>query len=378
MRILQLTSHLNVGGVAGHVVTLSEGLRRRGHDVVVAAESGALMRRLLADGIPHWAVPLKTSAEFSLPVLWAWHTLRRKLRVERDVGRPVEMIHAHTRVAQVLAAALRLDSGIPYLTTWHGFFTPRLSRRWWPCMGARTIAISEPVADHLRNDFHLPSERIRVVPHGVDVARFPAEEADGVAELRRRLQLGPGPVVGTVSRLVRDKGVEQLLMGFQRVLAQRPSTQLLIVGDGPDLARLRQRIEHLGLGSAVRLAGALPDTRAALAMMDVFVFVPATKEGFGLSLLEAMAGSRPIVAIQQGGGSSWVLEESQVGIQVPPEDPAALADAIARLLADAASAGQLGRQAREIAAARYPLERELEQIERVYAEVVAEGAARIR
>ena len=370
MRILQLTSHLDVGGVAGHVVTLSEGLRRRGHDVVVAAESGALTRRLLADNIPHWAVPLKTSAEFSLPVLWAWHTLRGKLRAERYAGRPVEVIHAHTRVAQVVAEALHRSNGVPSITTWHGFFTPRLSRRWWPCMGARTIAISEPVAEHLRRDFHLPAERIRVVPHGVDVARFHAGEADGVAELRRRLQLGPGPVVGTVSRLVRDKGVEQLLVGFQRVQAQRPSAQLLIVGDGPDRARLRQRIEQLGLGSAVRLAGALPDTRAALAMMDVFVFVPATKEGFGLSLLEAMASGRPIVSIQQGGGASWVLEESQVGIRVPPEEPAALADAIARLLADAASAGQLGRQAREIAAARYSLERELEQIEQVYAEVL--------
>ncbi|MBI2885025.1 MAG: glycosyltransferase family 4 protein [Candidatus Omnitrophica bacterium] len=374
MRILQLTSHLNVGGVAGHVVTLSEGLQRRGHDVVVAAESGTLLRRLWAKQIPHWAVPLKTSAEFSLPVLWAWHTLRQKLRAERCAGRPVALIHAHTRVAQVVAAALHGWTGIPYLTTWHGFFTPRLSRRWCPCMGARTIAISEPVADHLRRDFHLPAERIRVVPHGVDVEWFQSRDAEEIAELRRRLQLGPGPVIGTISRLVRDKGVEQVVVGFQQAQARVPSAQLLIVGDGPDRARLQQRIAQLGVASSVRLAGTLPDTRAALALIDVFVFAPATKEGFGLSLLEAMASARPIVAIQQGGGSSWVVEESGVGIRVGPSDPEALAEAILRLLRDGALAGQLGREAQAVAATRYPLERECEQVERVYAEVLAEGA----
>ena len=371
MRVLQLASHLDVGGVGTHVIGLAQALARRGHTVIVAADEGALAERLRAADIAHWRVPLHTSAEFSLPVASSARRISARLREE-----PVDLIHAHTRVAQVVAAWLSCRQGIPYVTTWHGFFHRRLVRRLWPCLGRLTIAISEPVAQHLREDFKLPQARIRVVPHGVDVARFAGSLDPAQREgWRRRLGLADGhPVVGTMSRLVPSKGVGVLIDSFAQVRARVPQARLLIIGDGEERGRLERRAARLGLADGVSFAGTLPEAAAALSLMDVFVFLPAVQEGFGLSLLEAMASARPIVAIRRGGGAPWVLEGTGCAVTVEPDRPDELAQAILGLLQDPARARELAAKGPAVAKDRYDFEREVEAIERVYQDCLGRGA----
>ena len=167
MRILHLTSHLNVGGVTTYTLSLSREFIRRGHRIAIASGGGTMASDAAAAGMELWSVPLHTSAEFSPSVWRAGQRLAGRLR-----DRPVDVIHAHNRVAQVVAARLSQHLGIPYVTTWHGFFRPNLGRWLWPCTGDRTIAISEPVRRHLREVFRVPEERIRLIPNGVDAARF--------------------------------------------------------------------------------------------------------------------------------------------------------------------------------------------------------------
>jgi len=367
MRILHITSHLDVGGISTYVLELSEALAARGHQVAVASGGGALAGRLGADGMADWRVPLRTSAEVSPQVAWACWRLSRRL-----AAHPVDVIHAHTRVAQVAAHWLSRRHRIPYVTTWHGFYRRRRSRRWWPCTGARTIAISEPVREHLVREFGVPADHVRLIPHGIPVARFERPvDPDEQRRLRERLRLSAdGPVVGTMSRLVPSKGVSQLIEGFHEVRAAAPRAQLLIIGDGPDRPRLEQLAAQRGLAEAVRFAGTVPETRAALSLLDVFVFLPAVQEGFGLSLLEAMASARPIVAVRRGGGSTWVLERSQVGVLVEPDDPRGLGQAVARLLAQPEEARRLGLHARDVAKREYDFTRVVNEVERVYKEVV--------
>ncbi len=367
MRILHLTSHLDVGGITTYVVRLSEGLQARGHQVVVASDAGLLSERVTRAGLTQWHVPLRTSAECSLAVARTVWRVRRWLLAE-----PVELIHAHTRVAQVAAHALWSRTGIPYVTTWHGFYRRRLSRRVWPCPGCLPIAISEPVAAHLRDVFRVPPERIRVIPHGIEMARF-TQRVEPSEQQRFREQVGlayGGPVIGTVARLVESKGVAQLLASLREVTAQIPHAQALIGGDGDDRARLERVAQAQGLAQVVRFAGSLPETRVALSVMDVFVFLPARQEGFGLSLLEAMASARPIVAIRRGAGAPWVLEEAGVGVVVEPDDPRRLAEAITCLLRDPERARALGAQALAVAKARYDDARMIEQVEQVYGEAI--------
>ena len=365
MRILHLTSHLDVGGITTYVTSLAQALAARGHRVVVASGGGACEERLREAGVEHWRLPLKTSAEFSPQVCWAaW-------RLSPAVG-GVDVIHAHTRVAQVVAHWLSARCGIPYVTTWHGFYRRRLSRRWWPCTGELTIAISEPVAAHLREVFGVPPERIRLIPHGIDVARW-AQPVDPAAQqqLRERCHLDHGPVIGTIARLVPDKGVAQLLEAFRHVQARVPHARLMIVGGGEDRPRLERLAGALGVAEAVRFLGNVSDTRVVLSIMDLFVFLPATREGFGLALLEAMAGARPVVAVQRGGGSSWVLQESGVGVTVPADAPARLGEAMLQVLEDPSLARRLGQEAQAMARSRYDFSRVVTQVEQVYEEVIA-------
>jgi len=367
MRILHLTSHVEVGGITTSVVTLAQGLIRRGHRVVVAGEGGTMADRLTREGVSVWLLPLKTSAEFSPQVCWAAWQLRRQLSLE-----PVDLVHAHSRVAQVIAHWLWTRHRIPYVTTWHGFYRRRWSRRWFPCTGLLTVAISEPVSRHLQEVFHLPASKIRLIPHGVDVARFDqTPEPSVIHQFRERLRLGGDhSVIGTVTRLVHAKGVERLLQRFRDIRTRVPEAKLLIVGDGEARRHLEGFAKRLGVAEAVRFAGSVADTRVALSAMDLFVFVPAVQEGFGLSLLEAMASGLPIVAVKQGEGSSWVLETSGVGRVVSPDDADGFVEAVVHLLRDRAAARQLGAHARAVAKAHYDVGRMVTQTEQVYAEVV--------
>jgi len=184
MRILHLTSHLYVGGITSHVLSLSTALTRRGHHVIVASGGGELEPRLAGEGILHWPAPLATSVEFSPQVWLASRTLAERLQ-----RTPPALLHAHTRVGQVVADRLSRRLQIPYVTTWHGFFRPNLGRRLWPCTGDLVIAISEPVRRHLVTVFRVPEERVRFIPHGIDPEPF-EQPVDPVQQQRLRDRSG--------------------------------------------------------------------------------------------------------------------------------------------------------------------------------------------
>ena len=154
MRILHIASHLNIGGITRYLLGLATRLARR-HEVMVAADTGELRAEFQQAHVAHWPVPLQTSAEFSPRVWQAAQHLSRRLRRE-----PVDVLHAHTRVGQVVAACLSRRLRIPYVATWHGIYRMNLGRRLWPCAGDRTIAISQPVREHLLRDIGVPASRI--------------------------------------------------------------------------------------------------------------------------------------------------------------------------------------------------------------------------
>jgi len=365
MKILHLTSHLNVGGVSSHVLSLSGALTQRGHLCRIASEGGQLESQAAMMGLTHWPVPLQTSMEFSPQVLASAWELADRLSNEG-----VDLLHAHTRVGQVVAGLLSRRLRIPYVATWHGFFRPNLGRKLWPCTGDLTIAISEPVRQHLQRDFGVPEQRIRLIPHGIDTDLFAAPVEPSAQQQLRTLAGLPAKsrVIGTVARLVASKGVDQLIRSLAEIRAAVPQTHLLIIGDGEEREALQQLAASLQLAEAVHFTGALPHTRTALSLMEVFVFLPAQEEGFGLSLLEAMASARPIVAVRRGVGASWVLQESGVGLQIDSGDAAGMAKAVIQLLTNGEQACRSAGEARAVAASRYALSRMVQQVEEVYEE----------
>lgn len=366
MRILHLTSHLNVGGVAYSMLAVARGLMLRKHSVVVASGEGSLAGEFEAAGISRWPVPLNTSSEFSPQAFKACGQLAGHL-----ARQPVDIIHAHTRTAQVAAHRLSRRFNVPYVVTWHGFFRPNLGRWFFPCLGDRTIAISGPVKTHLIRAFKVPENRIRLIPHGIDPALFDQVPVAALQKLRSQFQLPEeAPVVGTVARLVAAKGVDQLIRSLPLIRKHVPKAHLLVVGDGEEKAHLQELAGDSGCADFVHFAGTLPGTGPALSLMDVFVFLPAVQEGFGLVLLEAMASARAIVSVYRGIGSTWLLDQLPMVKTVKPEDPSALAAAVAEYLQDKQQARAAGEAARALLKERFSLDRMLDAVESVYRELV--------
>lgn len=373
MRILQLTSHLEIGGIPRYVVSLTEQLIRRGHRVTIASDGGALAARVQAAGGIHWALPLHTSAEWSWPVLRAYWRLLERLRRE-----PMDVLHAHTRVGQVLAHALSHRLRVPYVTTWHGLYTPRLGRRLWPCTGALTIAVSRYVADDLHRTFHVPEARVRPIHNGIDTAQYALRPDPATVQAWRKRWQFPtdAPIIGSMGRLAAGqvKGFDLLLEAAVHVKDRVPNAHVLIVGDGPRRPFLEGLAQRLQLTPRVHFVGTVEDIRVPLALMDVFVFPSRWPEAFGLTLVEAMAAGNAIVATNHGAVPE-ILHHDVEGVIVPPEDPAALADGIARLLKDRAAASRLGRAAQARAQDAFDVSRMADAIEAVYREVVPRGRA---
>ena len=373
MRLLQLTSHLNVGGISRYVLVLSRRLMQQGHRLVIASAGGSLESQASALGAAHWHVPLNTSAEISLKVVRALRQLTARLRQE-----PVDLIHAHTRVAQVVAHVVSRRLGIPYVTTWHGIYRRRLGRRLWPCTGERTIAISELVKQHLQQDFELPESRLRCIYNGIDTAHFATPPNPTAVEVwRARWGLSVDrPVIGGIGRLAagRVKGFDIFLAAAALLKPRVPGLEVLIVGEGPRRSFLEDLAGRLGVRDQVHFVGEVEDVRVPLAVMDGFVFTSRWPEGFGLTLIEAMAAGKPVIATQAGAVPE-VIRHGVDGWLVPSEDPAAIAEGVIRLLNDRAAASRIGRQAQARVREAFDLETMAAKVEAVYDELVPGHAA---
>ena len=366
MRILLLTTHLNLGGIGVYVLSLAKGLLQKGHQVFVVSSGGDLVALLDSFGVNHLAVDIKTKSEISPKVILARKQIARIIK-----GKNIDIIHAHTRVTQVLAHLVSKKTGVPYVTTCHGFFKRRMFRRIFPCWGSRSIAISEAVREHLVNDFGVRKENIAVVHNGVEIEKFSPDKFSQPQkdELRRNYGLKSGrPVIGTVARLSSVKGQRYLILAMKRILKDNPAAQLLLVGDGPEKDRLVQQVEELGIEDKVFFVPPTLDISAPLSIMEVFVF-PSLLEGLGLAIIEAQAMGLPVVATDVGGIYTLV-KDGVNGFLVHPKEPDALAEAILKLLRDKKLAERFGAQARIQAGRKFNLKQMVEGIERVYREIL--------
>ena len=121
MKILLLTTHMNLGGIGVYVLLLAKGLTKRGHEVFVASCGGNLIGLLESFGARHLKIDIKTKAAISPKVFLARKEVTRIIKEKN-----IQLIHAHTRVTQMLAYLVSRKTNIPYLTTCHGFFKPKL------------------------------------------------------------------------------------------------------------------------------------------------------------------------------------------------------------------------------------------------------------
>jgi glycosyltransferase involved in cell wall biosynthesis len=188
-----------------------------------------------------------------------------------------------------------------------------------------------------------------VLDHGV---ALPAADAAAVAAVSRRYALGEAPVLLTVNHLHPRKRLELFLATLAAVREHWPATLGVVAGEGADRPRLERLAEQLGLGGAVRWTGFVAEAELAALYRRASVYLhTGVRESFGLSVLEAAAAGRPVVAVDDGGPRD-ILEGGRLG-RLCPAEPAALAAAVVALLAEPAAAAALGAAAAARVRQRY-------------------------
>ncbi|MDD5005170.1 MAG: glycosyltransferase family 4 protein [Candidatus Omnitrophica bacterium] len=364
MKILHITTHLNRGGITSYLASLAIGLKKRGHSVTVASSGGDSQELFLKNNIGHLSIPIRTKKEISPSVLFSYFILSKFLK-----DNPVDIIHAHTRVTQVLAWSLAGRFKIPLVTTCHGFFKPRWHRKKFACWGNKVIAISRPVKEHLIRDLKVSEENISLIHNGVDLAKFREHTLEEINYFKKEIGIPDGSfVVGTAARFSTVKGLEYFIKALPAVLKENKQVIFLLLGYGEEEYRLRQIAKDLQVDNRVIFFRPTKDTYEYLCVLDVFV-MPSIQEGLGLSILEAQAQRIPVIASDVGGIPD-IIDNSLTGILVEPKDESALSNAIIELIKDNNLYSNIKNNAYDRIVKDFTVEQMVAKTEAVYKELL--------
>lgn len=331
---------------------------------MVGSRGGDLEKDLEVLGVETIRIPLTTKCEISPKVFMSFLKLNKRLK-----GAKVDIIHANTRVTQVLAELLSRSAGAPYISTCHGYFKTRLGRRLLPCWGKKVVAISDQVREHLITDFHLDPDRIALIYNGVDLEKFRPREKNEVMAEKKRLGLDPEKrIIGHIGRLSSVKGQRFLILAAEKLIRERGDLQLLIIGDGGEERDLKKLIDEKGLSSSCFIRPSVQDTSVALGVMDIFV-MPSLQEGLGISILEAQAAGVPVAA-SRVGGIPTIVQDGVTGLLFEAGNADSLASAVSRLLKDPGLKNCLVQDARRQVREKFALTTMADKTRALYASVL--------
>lgn len=368
LRIAHVVAPAPYGGLETVLHGLARQQSMRGHDVlvvaIVAREDHAFVQRLRADGL-NVATVIAPGRRY----------LRERAAVAAHVraGR-ADVLHTHGYRADVVAGSTARPLGVPWVSSAHGFTGGGWKNRLYERLQVRSYRRCDAaiaVSDKLGTDLiaaGAPPARVHVVRNAYTGATAPLERAAA----RALLGIAPAErVIGWIGRIGHIKGPDVLV----RALAELPdiAVRASFVGDGPDRPGLQELAAQLGVADRIRWHGEIPDAGRVCVAFDAFV-LSSRSEGTPMALLEAIAARVPVVCTRVGGVPAIVGEEE--AMLVSPEQPAALA----RAVADTLSCPQRAQQRAAAAAARlqreFGAERWLDEHERVYA--IARDSMRAR
>ena len=329
--VLQVVPELVTGGVERGTIDIAQALAAAGGRAFVASAGGPMENTLKRAGVEHITLPVQSKNVFVL--------LRNVARLQAIIeAHDIDVVHARSRAPAWSAYFAARRTGRPFVTTFHGTYGAQNAlKRWYNRVmtkGARTIAISKFIADHVRNTYGLDPDRLVVIRRGVDLEVFdPKAVAPGrFIPMAQSWRLPDGiPVVMLPGRLTRWKGQQVFIDAIAR-LGRKDICAVMLGSDQGRLAyrdELEDQIRDKDLGGVLRLVDETPDMPAALMLADVVVSASTDPEAFGRVIAEAGAMGRPVIATDHGGAREQVVE-GENGWLVPPGDPDALAQAIER------------------------------------------------
>ena len=362
MKILHVEGGRNLYGGALQALYLMGGLADRGHRNALICPAGSDLAKAASAFAEIHAVPMGGDLDLRLVP-----RIRRLIRRFRP-----DLAHLHGRIgADVMGGiACRLE-GVPVV---HSRRVDNPELRWIVRikyrLHDRVVAISEGIGRVLLAEGLSPS-RLRVVRSAVATHSFDRpcdrdllDDALGVPAQARP--------VGVVAQLIERKGHRFLIDALPGLIEEFPDLHLILFGKGPQERAIRARVALAGVEDHVRFAGFREDLPDLLPCMELLVH-PATKEGLGVSLLQAASAGVPIVA-SDAGGIPEAVRHGRTGLLVPPSDTRELAAAVATLLRNPELATDMGRAGKELMREEFSVDRMVEGNLTVYRELLQEKA----
>lgn len=289
----------------------------------------------------------------------------------------ISLIHSHGYKPSVFGFFIARRMGIPIISTCHLWFDPKkgpLKMRVMIWMEKKLyhyfpkiIAVSDPIKDVLAQA-GLPAQRLDLVRNGVDIPDTHLSDAQKIA-LRSQLGLAPDDLVILNSgRLARQKAQWILVKAASLLQQQGRKIKVLIVGEGGLRPELEAQIAQENVGTCVTLLGFRSDIDQLLAISDIFA-LPSLDEGMPMSLLEAAAAGKPIVATAVGDIAK-LIRHGESGLIIPTENPQALADAIVHLQDDPEVARRLAESAHRQMRTEYSSDAMCARYQAIYRELL--------
>jgi glycosyltransferase involved in cell wall biosynthesis len=290
------------------------------------------------------------------------------LKVLRD--QRADIVHLHGYGATTFGRMCAWRLGIPAILHEHANHgdTPWFQKIADRLLAPHTdlaIAVSESTGEFTTRARLMPAERTKVVYLGAPLDEFARERSEReIAVARQAMGIAPGTIaIGTITRLMPSKGNQYLIEAAPKVLASHPGVRFFVVGEGELQGELEAQARALQLGDKLVFSGFMRDVAAALSVFDLVVF-PSLWEGTPLTVFEALAMGKPIVATDADGLLD-VLTDRKDALIVPKADASALAGAIETLLENAALRESLTAEARKTGQ-RYDIAAFVRKMERLY------------
>ncbi len=334
---------MELGGQEYATLALVEGLRSRGHFVVLLVQDGS---RLLALAIER-GVPCRTITMSKALYPWAILRLCSIIREYR-----IEVIHTHgSRDSWIGSLAAWFSALKPVVVLSRHKSTPiakhAINRILYHRLVHRIVTTGgELTRRYLIDDHGFSEQHVVSIPTGADVERFSPEiEGDSF-----RIEFGiekDACLVGTVCFLRSYKGLDYFLEAAAILVGQAPHCRFVIVGYGPEKQRLREKITHLGLQDRVVMTGFRQDVPEVMAALDVFDVSSTAGETLTQTIPQALATETPVVATKIGGIPD-IIHHEETGFLVPSENPQELADHILKLVQSPEQGATMAREGRKL------------------------------
>ncbi|WP_420794783.1 glycosyltransferase family 4 protein [Desulforamulus reducens] len=362
------------GGMKNHLINLIRYTDKNKFSVTVACPPGTSMWDELYDmGVDLIPIPLRGELSPTKDYLVV-HTLVKYLHQSRTT-----ILHTHSSKAALVGRVAGIIARTPVIifTVHNSIFYEewsRLKKKIYSTVEKilarftdRIITVSEALKQELLVKEDLSPTRLTTIYNGIEVEKFTTQS--DLNEIRQSFNIPESSmIIGTIARLAPQKGVSYLLKAASHL--KEYNVTFLVVGDGPLRQELEQEVSERGLQNRVIFAGKRDNIPEILSILDIFV-LPSVTEGLPLTILEAMAASKPVVATRVGGVPEAIVE-GKTGLVVSPKDPEALAVALAGLLGERDRLNRMGQNGQKHASEKFTVNLMVEKTMDLYKQLLLE------